>query len=154
MNDIFFWTTSGHGLVTLSKTFIFTVFYYKFCLNLLDGGTHKDRASSKQSLFRWTCPLGSTLRSCNSCSMAEIIVECLTYAHSCTRLVPSLTLPGYGLPPIVTIPARRLKHQAPVTPQTPDLFSQDMCSHQMKSNTLPNELWDRQNVFAMCLWSV
>ena len=26
-------------------------FLYKFCLNLLDGGIHKDRASGKQSLL-------------------------------------------------------------------------------------------------------
>ena len=47
-------------------------------------------------------------RSRNSCSMAEFRVEGITYAHSRARPVPSLTSPGYGLPPTITIPARRL----------------------------------------------
>ena len=40
--------------------------------------------------------------------MAELRVECLTYAHSRAWPVPSLTSPGYGLPPTVTIPTTRL----------------------------------------------
>ena len=32
-------------------------FFYKFCLNLLSGGTHKDRAPAKHSLLRSPCPL-------------------------------------------------------------------------------------------------
>ena len=52
--------------------------------------------------------LSSTFRSRNCCSMAEFRVGCLTYTHSLARPVPSLTLAGYGLPPTVTIPARRL----------------------------------------------
>ena len=79
----------------------------KNCPNFLDGGIHKDRASAKQSLLRWPCPLPSEFRSRNSCSRAEFSVECLTYAHSRARPVPSLTSPGYGLTPTVTIPARR-----------------------------------------------
>ena len=47
--------------------------------------------------------LSSTFRSRNSCSMAEFRVECLTYAHSRARPVPSLTSPGYSMPPTVTI---------------------------------------------------
>ena len=40
--------------------------------------------------------------------MAEFRVECLAYAHSRARPVPSLTSPGYSLPPTVTILARRV----------------------------------------------
>ena len=98
------------GIVSLfiscTKIRVEVAHFYQFCPNLLDGGIHKDRASAKQSLFAWT--LSSTLRSRNSCSMAEFRVECLTYAHSRARPVPSLTSPGYDLPPTVTIPARRL----------------------------------------------
>ena len=36
-----------------------TVFYYKFCPNLLSGGIHKNRVPAKQSLLRWPCPLPS-----------------------------------------------------------------------------------------------
>ena len=90
--------------------------------------------------------LPSTLRSRNSCSLTEFRIECLTYAHSRTRPVPSLTSPGYGLPPTVTIPARRQahKHQAPVAPRTPDLSHRDAYSHHAESHVLPTELRDRQ----------
>ena len=52
--------------------------------------------------------LPSTLRSRNSCSMTEFRIKCLTHAHSRARPVSSLTSSGYGLPPTVTIPTRRL----------------------------------------------
>ena len=38
--------------------------------------------------------LSCTLRSRNSCSMAEFRVKCLTYTHSRARPAPSLTSPG------------------------------------------------------------
>ena len=39
--------------------------------------------------------------------MAEFRDECLTYAHSRARPVPSPTSPGYDLAPTATIPVRR-----------------------------------------------
>ena len=84
---------------------------YKFCPNPLNRGIYKDVALAKHS-FLVDITLGvdlySTLRPCNSCSMAKFRVDCLAYTHSRARPVPSLTSPGNGLPPSATIPVERL----------------------------------------------
>ena len=33
--------------------------FYKFCANLLNEGINEDRATARQSLLRWPCPLPS-----------------------------------------------------------------------------------------------
>ena len=53
--------------------------------------------------------------------MVKLRVQCLTYAHSRARPVPSLPSPGYDLPPIASIPVRSLisiERRAPATPRT------------------------------------
>ena len=88
--------------------------------------------------------LSSTLRSRNSCSMAEFRIECLTYAHSRARPVLSLTSSGYGLPRTITIPVRRLINiKRPSRLEPADFSSRDVCSHRTESNALPTELRDR-----------
>ena len=93
-------------------TLVFTLYNYsnfnKFCLNILNIGTHKDRTPAKQSLLCWPCSLPPDRAIGNAHFMAEDIVEYFTYAHSGARPVSSLTSPVYDLPPTVTIHARRL----------------------------------------------
>ena len=104
-----------HHLWIMCCFLLFFYFFNKFCPNLLNGGIHKDRAPTKDSLLRWTCPLPSD-RAIRTCSMAEFRIK-RTYAHSRARPVPSLTSPGYGLPPTVAIPARR-----PINTKRPSRF--------------------------------
>ena len=85
--------------------------------------------------------LPSTLRSRNSCSMAEFRVECLTYAHSRARPAPFPTSPSYGLPPTATIPARMLiNSKRPSRLEPADFRNRDVSSHHTESNALPTEL--------------
>ena len=66
---------------------------------------------------------------------------------------PSLTSPGYDLPPTVTIPARGSSshhHQASVAPLTLDLSYRDAFSHHAESNAIPTELRDRL-IIVSCL---
>ena len=89
--------------------------------------------------------LPSTVRSNNSCSMAEFRVDCLTYAHSRARPDPSLTSPDCGLPPTATIPVRRLINigrPSRLEPRT--IITGNVCSHHTESNALPTEIRDRR----------
>ena len=88
--------------------------------------------------------LPSALQSDNSILwMAEFRVECLMYAHRWVQLVPSLTLPGYSLPPTTSIHVRRfinIKWPSPLKPQT---FLTGMCAPTTLSPTLLTERQDQ-----------
>ena len=76
--------------------------------------------------------------------MAEFRVKCLTYAHSCLRLVHSLISPCCDLPLTATIYHQKAhKHRAPVAPRIPDFSNRVVCSHHTESNALLTALRDR-----------
>ena len=87
--------------------------------------------------------LSSTLRSSNSCYIAEFSVECFTYAHSRSRPVPSLTSPVYDLAPTAAIATSRptnIERPSRLHPQT--FPTGAVCSHHTESNALLNQLPD------------
>ena len=91
-----------------------TQLIFKICPYLLNGGIHKDRPSAMQFA---ALTLSATLHSSHSsCFMAEFRVECLTLAHIRTRLIPSLTFPGYSLSPPEKLIVRRLVPLCSIAP--------------------------------------
>ena len=104
-------------------------------------------APTKQSLWHWSC-LPSL---CIFCYLAGFRVLCLMLAHSCVRLVPSLTSPGHGLLPAAIIPVRShidmkcLLHLGPQTGTGIDC-NWDVCSHCTHSPT-PTLYWLSHRIF-------
>ena len=135
-------TTICHlGIWWAAVKFSTHVFYYKLCLNLLNGGIHKDtEPPPKQSLLHWPCPLPSD----QAISVLwQHLVKCLMCALRHTR-APSLTSPGYGLGP-ATNPNHYCQdshnHQVSVAPWTPDFFNRVVCSHRPPVTTLSPKLY-------------
>ena len=74
--------------------------------------------------------------------MAEFRAQSLTYAHSRTRPVPSLTSNGYGLPPTVGnhVLARRVIKIERCRASNPDCYNRDACPHHAESKALPAKI--------------
>ena len=89
------------------KRFIDVMAVFFLCPNLLNAGIFQDRAPISRA-----CCVGPVLYP----PIAQFLfydrfrVECLTYAHRRARPVSPLTSAslGYGVPPTITIPTRRL----------------------------------------------
>ena len=89
---------------------------------------YKNRAPAKQSLVCWPCPLPSD---------CTIPVLWQNLATQCKRAVPSLTSPGYGLPPTATMTARNLFNiELPSRHKPLTLVTGTLSSHCTESNAL------------------
>ena len=124
---------------------IFYYFLYKFCLNLLDGGIQKDRASAKQSLLSWPCLLPS------DCAMPDLwqnFESNVWHTHIAThgQALTDFTWLCPATNRNHTLTRQEIhKHWAPVAPWTPDLSTLDVCSNHTESCALLTELRDRLN---------
>ena len=113
----------------------------------MDKEIQKDRATAKQELFRWPCPLpsGHAITGLwHGKDYESKVYRKHTVAHGRSR--DSLTSCVYGLLPTVAIPVPRLINIDRPSRLEPQTFpNRDVCSRHTVCNALLTELRDRHN---------